>query len=129
MPVARRVRAALDVDVASGSGSGTRSDSSAYCERNASTSASSRETTSNGIPIGPPSHLPEPKSAWTGASSPIALTIAAEFCATGSVSTACSTGCRGKTRQRRAEGSRSACADDRRQQRDRETGNDAPTAS
>ena len=45
------------------------------------------ETTSNGIPIGPPSHFPEPKSGWSGAPRPIALIIAAEFFATGSVST------------------------------------------
>src|SRR4051794_35184868 len=39
------------------------------------------------MPIGPPSYLPEPKSAWTGSDAPIARTIAPEFEATGSLST------------------------------------------
>src|SRR5438093_9499518 len=43
--------------------------------------------TSNGIPIGPPSHLPEPKSACRPVSSPIERIRVAEFAATGSRST------------------------------------------
>ena len=39
------------------------------------------------MPIGPPSHRPEPKSAWIEPSRPIERTIAAESGATGSVST------------------------------------------
>ena len=50
-------------------------------------SSSSGVTTSYGMPIGPPSHSPEPKSAWIEPSRPIERTIAAESGATGSVST------------------------------------------
>src|SRR2546426_1420329 len=39
------------------------------------------------MPVGLPSQRPEPKSAWTGASRPIERIIAAEFGATGSLST------------------------------------------
>src|SRR3954465_11285925 len=69
-----------------GIGYRTRSDSSAYWNRTRYVGVA-LETTSNGIPIGPPSHVPEPKSGWSGAPRPIALIIAAEFFATGSVST------------------------------------------
>src|SRR5579859_3961756 len=63
-----------------------RSDSLAYSKETRDRGVF-RETTSNGIPIGPPSHLPDPKSAWTGESSPIAAISCAEFAATGSPST------------------------------------------
>ena len=46
-----------------------------------------RPTTSYGIPIGPPSQRPEPKSAFSAPSTPIERTIAAESGATGSAST------------------------------------------
>ena len=46
-----------------------------------------RPTTSYGIPIGPPSQRPEPKSGWIVPSRPIERTIAAESGATGSAST------------------------------------------
>src|SRR5438045_3034093 len=39
------------------------------------------------MPIGPPSHVPEPKSAWTCLPVPMPATIAEEFAATGSWST------------------------------------------
>jgi hypothetical protein len=38
----------------------------------------------NGIPIGPPSHVPEPKSAWNPVPAPIVVTIDDEFVRTGS---------------------------------------------
>ena len=41
----------------------------------------------NGMPIGPPFHVPAPKSAWKPVLAPIVVTIAAEFESTGSVST------------------------------------------
>ena len=47
-----------------------------------------RVRTSYGIPIGPPSQRPEPKSALIEPSSPIERTITAESGATGSVSRA-----------------------------------------
>jgi hypothetical protein len=40
-----------------------------------------------GIPIGPPSHMPAPKSAWNPRLEPIVFTIDAELVSTGSVST------------------------------------------
>src|SRR5215468_5912189 len=71
------------------------------------------ETTSNGIPIGPPSHVPEPKSAWTEAFSPIELINCAESADTGSLSTRWFQGLlAGKTGQCRAAGNRSARADE-----------------
>ncbi len=47
-----------------GIGYGPRSDSSAYWNRTRHFRWL-RPTTVIGIPIGPPSHVPEPKSAWT----------------------------------------------------------------
>ena len=44
-------------------------------------------TTSYGIPIGPPAHLPEPKSGWRPVPAPMLAMIASEFDATGSEST------------------------------------------
>src|SRR5262245_48610772 len=44
-------------------------------------------TTSYGIPISPPAHLPEPKSGWRPVPTPIVAMIASEFGATGSEST------------------------------------------
>src|SRR5262245_5648695 len=41
----------------------------------------------NGIPIGPPSHIPAPKSAWNPRLAPIVFTIVVELERTGSVST------------------------------------------
>ena len=41
----------------------------------------------NGMPIGPPSQVPAPKSAWNPVFAPIVVTIDAEFESTGSVST------------------------------------------
>ena len=62
-----------------------------------------------GIPIGPPSQSPEPKSAWTLSPAPIAATIAAELGATGSLSTRWFQGLvAGKTGQAGACGSRAA---------------------
>ncbi len=46
-----------------------------------------RLTTVYGMPIGRPSHVPEPKSACTVSSSPIERTMASELAATGSAST------------------------------------------
>src|SRR6185295_4624207 len=75
-----------------------------------------RVTTSNGIPIGPPSQVPEPKSAWSPVSSPIERISVAEFGASGSLSTRRFQGFeRGKTEQRGALGSRSAAAEPERQ--------------
>src|ERR1044072_7453563 len=69
-------------------------------------------TTSNGMPIGEPSHSPEPKSAWRPVEAPIELTIAAEFAATGSLSTRWFHGFDfGKTGHLGAAGTRSAPAD------------------
>src|SRR5436305_667501 len=49
------------------------------------------------MPIGPPSHVPDPKSAWTWAPEPIAATYVADFGWTGSFETsACQTSCAGK---------------------------------
>src|SRR5438552_10296831 len=71
-----------------------------------------RVTTSNGIPIGPPSQVPEPKSAWRPVSRPIERISVAEFAATGNLSTRRFQGLeRGKTEQRGALGSRSAAAE------------------
>src|SRR5947209_4696670 len=67
---------------------------------------------SNGIPIGPPSQVPEPKSAWRPVSRPIERISVAEFAATGSLSTRRFQGLeRGKTGQRGALGRRSAAAE------------------
>jgi hypothetical protein len=44
-------------------------------------------TTLYGIPIGPPFHLPEPKSGWRSTAAPMLATSASEFAATGSEST------------------------------------------
>ena len=44
-------------------------------------------TVTNGMPIGPPFHVPAPKSAWNPVLAPIVATIDAEFGSTGSVST------------------------------------------
>ena len=41
----------------------------------------------NGMPIGPPSQMAAPKSAWNPVLAPIVVTIDAEFESTGSVST------------------------------------------
>src|SRR5262245_2652831 len=41
----------------------------------------------NGMPIGPPFQVPDPKSAWKPVFAPIVLTIVVEFARTGSVST------------------------------------------
>jgi hypothetical protein len=69
-------------------------------------------TTSNGIPIGPPFHVPEPKSACRPVSRPIERTIVVEFAATGSLSTRWFKAFeRGKTAHRGAAGRRSAAAD------------------
>src|SRR3954468_9028030 len=71
-----------------------------------------RVTTSNGIPIGPPSQVPEPKSACRPVSSPIERISVAEFAATGSLSTRLFQGFeRGKIGQRGAVGRRSAAAE------------------
>ena len=69
-----------------GIGYRTRSDSSAYSKRTRARRVP-RPTTSYGMPIGPPSHSPEPKSALSEPSSPIERTIALESRATGSEST------------------------------------------
>src|SRR5919201_2826069 len=67
---------------------------------------------SYGIPIGPPSQRPEPKSACTPVFNPIERIIVAEFAATGSLSTRRFQAFEaGKTGQRGAEGRRSACAE------------------
>src|SRR6185312_14566038 len=90
----------------------TRSDSAAYAKETR-WSCVFRETMSNGIPIGPPFHVPEPKSACTGASSPIEAISRAESRATGSLSMRWFHALlAGKTGQCRADGSRNACADD-----------------
>src|SRR5437764_4206211 len=95
-----------------GIGYRTRSDSSAYWKRTLYVGVAF-ETTSNGIPIGPPSHVPEPKSACTGESSPIEAISCAESEATGSVSTRSFHALlAGKTGQCRAAGRRRAWADD-----------------
>src|SRR5581483_3622512 len=95
-----------------GIGYRTRFDSSAYPNETRDRDVFF-DTTSNGIPIGPPSHLPEPKSACTGEPSPIDLISSAESADTGSLSTFWFHGLfAGKTGQRRAAGSRSACADE-----------------
>ena len=44
-------------------------------------------TVMNGMPIGPPSQMPAPKSAWKPLVAPMVVTIDAEFASTGSVST------------------------------------------
>ena len=44
-------------------------------------------TVMNGMPIGPPSQMPAPKSAWKPLVAPMVVTIEAEFASTGSVST------------------------------------------
>src|SRR5581483_4295115 len=95
-----------------GIGYRTRFDSSAYPNETRDRDVFF-ETTSNGIPIGPPSHLPEPKSACTGEPRPIDLIRWAEPADTGSLSTFWFQGLfAGKTGQRRAAGSRRACADE-----------------
>src|SRR6476646_9564511 len=66
-----------------GIGYGPRSDSSAYSKRTALI-AWPLPTTVIGIPIGPPSQRPAPKSACIVFVAPIALTVAAEPAATGS---------------------------------------------
>ena len=63
------------------------------------------------MPIGPPSYMPEPKSACMDPPSPIDETIAAESAATGSASTRLLNALlRGKTGHRGAPGSGSARA-------------------
>src|SRR4029077_3499729 len=69
-----------------GIGYGPRSDSSAY-SKETRLFFSFLPTTVIGIPIGAPSHSPEPKSACTLPLAPIEWTISSEFAATGSVST------------------------------------------
>src|ERR1044071_8991380 len=72
-----------------------------------------RDTTSDGIPMGPASHFPAPKSAGTGSFRPIELISCAESADTGSLSTRWFHGLfAGKTEQCRAAGSRSAWAAD-----------------
>src|SRR5436190_14292947 len=44
-------------------------------------------TVMKGMPIGPPFHVPDPKSAWTRVFAPIVLIMDDEFESTGSVST------------------------------------------
>jgi hypothetical protein len=41
----------------------------------------------SGMPVGPPSHMPAPKSAWNPRLAPIVLTMLVEFGSTGNVST------------------------------------------
>src|SRR5581483_7972226 len=95
-----------------GIGYRTRFDSSAYPNETRDRDVFF-ETTSKGIPIGPPSHLPEPKSACTGVPSPIDLISCAESADTGSLSTFWFHALfAGKTGQRRAAGSRSARAEE-----------------
>src|SRR5579862_6411939 len=88
----------------------TRLDSSAYSNETRDRGVL-LDTTSKGMPIGPPSQVPEPKSACTGAFKPIEAISWAEFAATGSLSTRWFHGLfAGKTGQRGAAGSRSARA-------------------
>src|SRR5262245_21461439 len=44
-------------------------------------------TVTNGMPIGPPFQVPDPKSAWKPVAAPMVFTIVVEFDSTGSVST------------------------------------------
>ncbi len=68
-----------------------------------------------GMPIGPPSQRPDPKSAWTLSPAPIDPTIAEEFLATGSASTRLfQTLEAGKTGHCRAPGSGKAAGGPRR---------------
>src|SRR5579864_9644305 len=69
-----------------GIGYGPLSDSSAYWNANRNRFVVF-ETMSYGIPIGCPSYRPEPKSGCSPVVSPIDWIIAAEFAATGSLST------------------------------------------
>ena len=82
-------------------------------ERHAS-AASARETTSNGMPIGPPSHLPEPKSACSRRVERRSSAISA--CGVGGdrqrVDALVPRVDRGKDRAARRRRQRSACADD-----------------
>src|SRR6476659_9501892 len=87
-----------------GIGYGPRSDSSAY-SKETRVLRCLLPTTVIGIPIGAPSHSPEPKSAWTLPPAPIERTISSEFAATGSESTRWFHGLDlGKTGQRGADG-------------------------
>src|SRR5262245_47287122 len=93
-----------------GIGYGPRSDSSAY-SKETRLFFCFLPTTVIGIPIGPPSQSPEPKSACTLPFAPIERTISFEFAATGSVSTRWFQGLDfGKTGQRGADGILSALA-------------------
>src|SRR3569833_2575722 len=93
-----------------GIGYGPLSDSSAYSIRTFDFGGAF-DTTSNGMPIGPPSHWPEPKSGWRPVEPPIEAMICAESAATGSVSTRWFHGLfTGKTGHAGAEGARGAAA-------------------
>ena len=92
-----------------GIGYGPLSDSSAYSKETRDF-ACPLPTTVTGIPIGPPSQRPEPKSACMWSSTPIAATTRSEFGATGSLSTRWFQGLEaGKTGHAGAPGSLAAC--------------------
>ncbi len=94
-----------------GIGYGPLSDSDAYSKLTRERGVL-RPTTVIGIPIGPPSQSPEPKSAWTWSPTPIERTIASEPAATGSLSTRWFHAfVAGKTWHFGAAGIRRACAD------------------
>ena len=82
----RRRSAPPSIRTPAGIGYGPRSDSSAYSKRTA-LFGWLLPTTVIGIPIGPPSQRPEPKSACIVFVGPIAATVAADPAATGSAST------------------------------------------
>src|SRR5579862_1537640 len=93
-----------------GIGYGPLSDSSAYSNETRERGVF-LETTSNGIPIGPPSQRPEPKSGCKPVVSPIDWISCAEFAATGSVSTRSFHGfVAGNIGHFGADGTLSACA-------------------
>src|SRR5262245_63301696 len=95
-----------------GIGYAMRSDSSAYPNATRERGVF-LDTTSNGMPIGPPSHSPEPKSGCRPVPAPIDWIICAEFAATGSESTRWFHAFEaGKTGHVGAEGTCSASADD-----------------
>ncbi|MEU3453466.1 hypothetical protein ABZ671_07660 [Micromonospora sp. NPDC006766] len=87
-----------------GTGYGPGSLSSAY-PKVTGTRRCPAGTTVIGMPIGAPSHVPEPKSAWTVAVAPIAPTIAADLACAGSRDTsACQTLSAGNTVHARTVG-------------------------
>src|SRR5690242_18267430 len=69
-----------------GTGYGPGSDSSAY-SKETPLFGTPLPTTVIGIPIGPPSHVPEPKSGWRVFTGPIEAIRVSEPAATGSAST------------------------------------------